>query len=211
VSALAHMLWLRSHKARAGIRVPTVVVAALVLCVLFARPIAEAQQPPKVYRVGFLTAASVPDLLEAFRQGLRELGWTEGQNLVVEYLSADSKLEKVPGLAAELVRTKVDVVVATATAVHEARRALASVPTVFVIADDPVSAGFVASLARPGGRMTGLTSLNVELDAKRLEILIIRRPSPVYVTSGSCRIQPTGRVPRGSPPLNVAPALSASS
>jgi hypothetical protein len=124
----------------------------------------EAQRAAKSYRVGFLTGTSVPDLLEAFRLGLRELGWNEGQNLFLEYRSADSKLEKIPELAAELIQRKVDVVVVMATAVYEARQATANTPTVFVIADDPVSAGFVASLARPGGRMTGLTVPDFEQD-----------------------------------------------
>lgn len=132
---------------------------------------AEAQQVGKVYRVVFLTGTSTGrDLFEALRQGLRELGWSEGQNVVVEHRSAESR-DRIPQLAAELVQRKVDVIVLTANAIHEARQATAPVPVVFVIADDPVRAGFVATLARPGGRMTGLISLNVDLDGKRLEIL----------------------------------------
>ena len=109
---------------------------ALALCLALAPLAGEAQQPGKVYSVGFLAGNSVPDLVEAFRQGLRELGWIEGQNLLLDYRSADSKLERIPELAAELVRRKVDVVVLLATAVYEARQATATVPTVFVIADD---------------------------------------------------------------------------
>jgi putative ABC transport system substrate-binding protein len=146
-------------------------LCGLTLGTLRAPLVAQAQQAGRLYRVGFLVGTSVPELFEAFRQGLRELGWTEGQNVVLEYRSAESRLERIPEIAAELVRRKVDIIVLAATALPYARQATANVPAVFVIADDPVSAGYVASLARPGGRMTGLTSLNVDLDAKRLEIL----------------------------------------
>jgi putative tryptophan/tyrosine transport system substrate-binding protein len=184
------------------------VAAALVLFVFPTSTAAQAQPPPSVYRVGFLTAAPLPDLFEAFRRGLRELGWTEGQNLVVEYRSSGSRIEKVPELAAELVKSKVDVVVVTATAVYEARKALASVSTVFVIADDPVSTGLVASLARPGGRMTGLTSLNVELDAKRLEILKValpgvRRVGILSITHDRARRERIAAAERGARSLGL--------
>ena len=132
---------------------------------------AGAQQAGKLWRIGFLAGTTVPELVEALRQGLRELGLTEGQHFVLEYRSADSKLEKVSGLAAELVRRNVDVILVAGTALPYLKQATGNVPVVFVTADDPVSAGYVRSFARPGGRMTGLTSLNVGLDAKRLEIL----------------------------------------
>ena len=149
---------------------------------LLAAPLAaEAQQAGKVYRIGFLTGFTPPHLFEAFRQGLRDLGWTEGQNVVLEYLSAEGRLERIADLAAELVRRKVDLLVLTATAVHGARQATAGVPAVFITTDDPVTSGFVANLAHPGGRMTGVTSLNVELDAKRLEILKAALPGVVRV------------------------------
>jgi putative ABC transport system substrate-binding protein len=139
---------------------------------LLATPLAaEAQQAGKVYRVGFLTGSPVPQLFEALRQGLRERGWLEGQNLVLEYRSAELKFDRVPTLATELVLLKVDVIFITATAMPYVRQAAVDLPTVFAMADDPVSAGYVASLARPGGHMTGITSLNVDLEAKRLEIL----------------------------------------
>jgi putative ABC transport system substrate-binding protein len=139
---------------------------------LLAAPLAAgAQQAGKVYRVGFLGGTTVPELVEALRQGLRELSWTEGQNFLIEYRSVDSKLEKVSEVAAELVRRNVDIILVAGTALPYVKQATGNVPVVFVTADDPVSAGYVASLARPGGRMTGLTSLNVGLDAKRLEIL----------------------------------------
>jgi putative ABC transport system substrate-binding protein len=139
---------------------------------LLAAPLAAgAQQAGKVYRVGFLGGTTVPELVEALRQGLRELSWTEGQNFLIEYRSVDSKLEKVSEVAAELVRRNVDIILVAGTALPYVKQATGNVPVVFVTADDPVSAGYVASFARPGGRMTGLTSLNVGLDAKRLEIL----------------------------------------
>jgi putative ABC transport system substrate-binding protein len=139
---------------------------------LLAAPLAaQGQTPGKVYRVGFLGGTTVPELVEAFRQGLHELSWTEGQNFLIEYRSAESKLEKVSEVAAELVRRNVDIILVAGTALPYVKQATGNVPVVFVTADDPVTAGYVASLARPGGRMTGLTSLNVGLDAKRLEIL----------------------------------------
>ena len=119
-------------------------------------------------RIGFLGGTTVPELVEAVRQGLRELRWTEGQHFVLEYRSADSKLEKISELAADLVRRNVDVIVVAGTALPYVKQATGNVPVVFVTADDPVSAGYVASFAQPGGRMTGLTSLNVSLDAERL-------------------------------------------
>lgn len=137
---------------------------------------AEAQQAGRVYRVGFLMGYSVPQLFAAFRQGLLDLGWSEGQNLVFEARFAEGKAERTPALAAELVQRKVDVIVVSATAINEAKHAIAGIPTVFLTTDDPVSAGYVVSLARPGGRMTGVTSLNLELDAKRFEMLIAALP-----------------------------------
>jgi putative ABC transport system substrate-binding protein len=154
---------------------------------LLAAPLAaEAQPAGKVWRIGVLAddqplPGAAPSLLEAFRQGLREFGWTEGQNFVLEYRSASGRLERIPGLATDLVSANVDIFLLGANVIHQARHALANVPAVFVIADDPVSAGYVASLARPGGRMTGLTSLNVGLDAKRLEILKVTIPGVRHI------------------------------
>ena len=147
--------------------------------VLAAPVAAEAQPAGKVYRVAFLTVLAVPDLVEALRQGLRERGWTEGQNLVLEERFTTE--EKIPGLAAELVRSNVDVIVVTATAIPYLGHSTANTPVVFAIGDDPVHAGYVGSLARPGGRMTGVTSLNVGLDAKRLEILKAALPGVRHV------------------------------
>ncbi len=123
---------------------------------LLAAPlVAEGQPAGKVYRVVFLTLLPVPDLFEALRQGLRTLGWTEGENFVLEEQRATTE-EKVSALAAELARSHVDVIVITATAMPYLGNAAANTPVVFGIGDDPVRAGYVSSLAKPGGHMTGL-------------------------------------------------------
>jgi putative ABC transport system substrate-binding protein len=140
----------------------------------------RAQPAGKVFRIGYLTGNTADrdtDLRAAFQQGLAELGYLEGKSVIVEYRYAAADFGRLPGLAAELARAKVDVVVASATAVFLAKSALAGVPTVFVIAEDPVKAGLVASLAQPGGHMTGLSSLNIELEGKRLEILKAALPA----------------------------------
>jgi putative ABC transport system substrate-binding protein len=148
---------------------------------LLATPLgAGAQQEGKVYRIGYLTGNSVEGdmgLRSAFQQGLADLGYVDGKNVVIEARYAAGDFKRLPSLAAELVQSKMDVVVASATAINDARAALAGVPTVFVIADDPVTTGLVASLARPAGHMTGLTSLNIDLDGKRLEILKAALPA----------------------------------
>jgi len=148
--------------------------------VLAAPRAAKAQQGAKVYRVVFLTVLTVPDLVEALRQGLRELGWSEGQNFVLEERRATTDAN-VAALADELARSNVDVIVITANGIPYLGHAAGNIPVVFGIADDPVRAGYVASLARPGGHMTGLTSLNIGLDAKRLEILKTALPSVRHV------------------------------
>jgi ABC-type uncharacterized transport system substrate-binding protein len=159
--------------------------------VLAAAPFAvEGQQTGKVYRVGFLSGTTVPDLVGALRQGLRELGWIEGQNVVIEERSAEEKFARVPELAAELVRDNVDVIVIAATAMPYVGHTTANIPVVFGISDDPVRAGYVASLARPGGRMTGLTSLNIALDAKRLEILKAALPGVRHIGVLATRSDP---------------------
>jgi putative tryptophan/tyrosine transport system substrate-binding protein len=148
---------------------------------LLAAPLPSTAQPTdKVFRIGYLSLNSAEgdtDLRSAFRQGLADLGYVEGKGSVIEYRYATGRTERLPVLAAELVQNRVHAVVVSATAVFEARAALAGVPTVFVIADDPVRAGLVASLARPAGNMTGLSSLNIELDGKRLEILKAALPA----------------------------------
>ena len=136
---------------------------------------AGAQQTGKVYRIGVLETTS-PALntanLDAFRQGLRELGYVEGQNLVIEYRSADGRPERFPGLATELVHLKVDLIVTRGTpAVLAAKKATGSIPIVMASSGDPVSYGIVSSLGRPGGNVTGLSTITVELAGKRLELL----------------------------------------
>jgi putative tryptophan/tyrosine transport system substrate-binding protein len=136
---------------------------------------AHAQQPTKVPRIGFLSAPSpsaVSARAEAFRQGLRELGYVEGKNIVIEYRYAEGKLDRFPALAAELVRLKVDVIVTgTSAGTRSAKEATAAIPIVMAQDGDPVGNGFVASLARPGGNITGLSSLAPEISGKRLELL----------------------------------------
>jgi len=135
---------------------------------------AEAQQAAKVARIGYLVTnlAGNPHHNEAFLQGLRDLGYVEGRNLVIEYRDAQGKTERFPALAAELVALKVDVIVTPPTlAALAAKQATGIVPIVFAVAADPVTSGLVASLARPGGNVTGLSILAPELVAKRLELL----------------------------------------
>ena len=137
--------------------------------------LADAQQTGKIPRIGFLdtsTASGSAVLVEAFRQELSKLGWIEGKNITIEYRFAEQKTERLPELAADLVRLKVDLIVVTGTpAALAAKRATTTIPIVMANAADPVGAGLVASLARPGGNVTGLSSLAPELNTKRLEIL----------------------------------------
>jgi len=150
----------------------TCAALAAVLALLAAPLAAPAQQPGKIARVGFLFFVTSPFLDEAFREGLRELGYVEGQNIAIEYRSAEGKSERLPGLAAELVRLKVDVIVAAAPpATEAAKRATSTIPIVFAVSGDPVAAGLVASLARPGGNITGLASIAAEVVGKQLELL----------------------------------------
>jgi putative ABC transport system substrate-binding protein len=144
---------------------------------LFALPRAVvAQQAVRVYQVGYLSAGSssaYPQYVEVFRQGLRELGWVEGQNIGINYRYAEGRLERLPGLAADLVRLKVDVIVATpAPSVAAARNATGTIPIVMIAAFDPVGQGLIASLARPGGNVTGLSySAGQEIFGKQLALL----------------------------------------
>jgi len=154
-----------------------------VLSILFAvvllavAVIAEAQQPKKVHRIGYLTSrapASDSARSEAIRLALRELGHVEGQNIAIEYRYAEGKLDRLPELAAELVRLKVDIIVVAGgdPDVRAAKNATKTIPIIMVGAGrDPVRAGLVESLARPGGNVTGLTNLSRELGDKRLELL----------------------------------------
>ena len=164
------------------------VLSILFVVVLLAvAVIAEAQQPTKVPRIGYLslTSPSVsPTRIEAFRQGLRELGYVEGKNIVIEYRYAEGKFDRLPALAAELVRLKVDLIVTTGpTVTRAAKEATTKVPIVMATDTDPVGNGFVASLARPGSNITGLSALAPELSGKQLELLkeIIPKLSRVAV------------------------------
>jgi ABC-type uncharacterized transport system substrate-binding protein len=136
---------------------------------------AEAQQTGKVLRIGFLdnsSAAGMAVLSEAFRQELSKLGWIEGKNIAIEYRFAEGKNDRLPQLTADLVRLKVDlIVVASGPSALAAKSATISIPIVMTSHADPVAAGLVASLSRPGGNITGLSALSPELNTKRLEIL----------------------------------------
>jgi len=148
---------------------------------------AETQQPKKVHRMGFLSSRS-PDAeksrLAAFQQGLQELGYVVGKNILVEKRYAAGQFDRLPDLAAELIRLKVDVLVTTGTpAARAAKNATDTIPIVIGNAGDPVGTGLVASLARPGGNVTGLSVLNTEVSGKRLELLkeVVPRLSRVAV------------------------------
>jgi putative tryptophan/tyrosine transport system substrate-binding protein len=149
----------------------------LALCSLLLAPCsaAEAQQTGKIARIGYLdnsTASGMAVLVDAFRQELGKLGWIEGKNIAFEFRFSEQKNERLPELAADLVRLKVDVIVVTGGGVPlAAKKATSTIPIVMASGSDPVASGLVASLARPGGNVTGLTSLNQELITKRLEVL----------------------------------------
>jgi putative ABC transport system substrate-binding protein len=149
-------------------------MAGIVGSVLSAPRAARAQQAAKVYRIGFLwdSPAVFPDALEAFRQGLRELGYVEGRNIAIEYRWAEGKPERMRELAEELVRLKVDVIVAPSSIyTAAAKRATSAIPIIFMSHADPIGSGHVASLARPGGNATGLTIMMTETNVKGLELL----------------------------------------
>ena len=137
--------------------------------------LAKAQQRGKVPRIGFLgnsTAALEENLVGPFREGLRDLSYVEGQNILIEYRWAEGKYERFPALIAELIASKVDVIVTAGTPATQAyQKARTSIPLVMVAVGDPVGTGIVASLNRPGGNITGLTSISPELEGKRLELL----------------------------------------
>ena len=145
--------------------------------VLLAGPRAvEAQRAPKVWRIGFLgtrTAADTAPLIDAFREGLRELGWTESQNIVIEFRFGDGKLDRLPNLASDLVQLKSDVIVAQNTpGVAAAKNATGTTPIVMIFVTDPVASGFIVSLARPGGNITGLAgNAGLEIYGKELALL----------------------------------------
>ena len=150
-----------------------------------------AQQPAKVPRIVYLSVSPLsanPARYEAFRQGLRELGYVEGKNIVIERRSAEEKADRLPALVAELVRLKVDVIITGgAGATRPVKEATTTIPIVMAQDSDPVRNGFVASLARPGGNVTGLSTLSPELSGKRLELLkeVVPRLSRVAVVGES--------------------------
>jgi putative ABC transport system substrate-binding protein len=150
------------------------IFATAFTCV-FGAAVVQAQQPTKLPRIGILVGSSPTAnaaRIEAFRQGLRELGYAEGRNVSIELRSAEGKFDRLPGLAAELVRIKVDVIVTTGPIVNRpAKDATLTIPIVMGFDNDPVANGFAASLARPGGNMTGLSNLGPEIGGKQLELL----------------------------------------
>ena len=148
-------------------------VVTLILSLLVAPFVAHAQPPSKVPRVGVLEERSPTNpFLAVFRQGLRELGYTEGQNIVIEYRYAHGVVDQFPTLAAELLRLDIDVLVVEGTVAAQAAQALTTtVPIVFTVPGDPVGSGLVASLARPGGNATGLSSFHPDLSGKYVELL----------------------------------------
>jgi len=151
-----------------------ILVYALLVLTLAAVHLAEAQQPTKIPRIGYLTAATEGQSvrIEAFRQGLRELGYVEGKNIVIEYRYAEGVADRFPNLAAELVKLKVDIIVVSGTpATQAAKNATKTIPIVMSSVTDPVGTGLIASLAHPGGNVTGLSNLYEDLGGKQLELL----------------------------------------
>ena len=165
-------------------------IRVLTLCALLSAlcASAEAQQPTKAARIGFLGAISFSPAsarIEAFRQGLRELGYVEGKNIVIEARYTDARPERLADLAAELVRLNLDIIMAQGgQSIRAAQNATKTIPIVMIAVSDPVSLGFVASLARPGGNITGLSTQAPELGGKRLELLkeIVPKLSRVAVS-----------------------------
>jgi len=162
-------------------KITVLVLSAMLFALCFANALllaltlpVEAQQTAKIPRIGYLSANSAAGQafnLKAFRQGLGELGYAEGKNILIDYRFADAKLDRLPGLAAELVALKVDVIVTSGpTATRPAKEATATIPIVMGTDSDPLGSGFVTSLSRPGGNITGLSSFSGELNGKRLEL-----------------------------------------
>ena len=147
-------------------------IVTLTLSFLAAPLAADAQPSAKVARIGYLSLAGSVPLAEAFRQGLQDLGYVEGKDIAIAYRSADGKPERLPALAAELVQLQVDVILAQSGQVAQAaKNTTTTIPIVMVSGGDPVALGFVASFARPGGNITGLSLMSAELGGKRLQLL----------------------------------------
>jgi putative ABC transport system substrate-binding protein len=172
----AGVLWICSDNRKSKIKNPKWVgIVTIVLTFAFGGAVAQAQQPGKIPRIGYLAASfpsAVSNRMDAFRQRLRELGYVEGKTIVIESRYAEGRLERLPALVGEFVRVKVDVILSGGPAVtRPAKEATKTIPIVMTQDDDPVGNGFVASLARPGGNITGLSSLAPEISGKRLELL----------------------------------------
>jgi putative ABC transport system substrate-binding protein len=149
-----------------------IVLLSFLLVTLVSISVGEAQQPKKIPRIGYLRFIEVPIYDAAFRQGMKELGYVEGQNIYIEYRFAGGSIERLGEFAAELVRVKVDVIVAGSTqSIDAAKRATRTIPIVFPVTFDPVGSGFVTSLAQPGGNLTGLSTVNPDAAAKRVELM----------------------------------------
>ena len=180
---------------------------------LLAAPLAAEAQAPSMPRVGVLSPGKPPPD-DAFRQrehfeaGLRELGWTVGSSIVVDYRYADGNLDRLPALATELVRIPVNVIVARGLTIRAAREATATIPIVMAADPDPVRSGFVLSLARPGGNITGLSTLAPDLEAKQLELLREALPSlsrvGVLANANSPSTEETARLEAATRPLHLA-------
>jgi len=176
---------------------------AVVLTFAMWGAVAEAQEPGKIPRVGYLTSTGDSNdpgpSGQAFRQGLQDLGYIQGKNILVEYRYVEGNPDRIPGLLAELLRLKVDVLVANSpTAIRAAKQATTTIPIVMVTTQDPVAAGMVDSLARPGGNVTGLTQLARDLSGKRLELL--KEAIPTLSRIGVLTVA-------GPPPTGVSTAL----
>ena len=157
---------------------------------------ARAQQAGSRYTVGILSASGTPTLNTVFIAALSELGWVEGKNVVFEHRYADNRLERLPGLAADLVRLKVDVIAAAGTlAPLAAKQASSTIPIVMTAAGDPLGSGLIASLARPGGNVTGMSLMAPDLGGKRLELL--KEVLPGLLVWRCFGMQPI-RIPRSS-------------
>jgi putative tryptophan/tyrosine transport system substrate-binding protein len=175
-------------------RISTFGFVATLALVLFVAPLAaQAQQPATVRRIGMLSGGVVSHActryVEAFLHSLRDLGWVEGQNLAFVYRSAEGHTERLPALATEFVRLPVEVIVTVGGATRAAKEATSTNPIVMGGTSDPVAQGFIASLARPGGNITGLALLNPELSGKRLELSRRRCPRP-HALPCSCTPRP---------------------
>ena len=167
-------MWLKTFFHRSNIPIARMLwLLCALLCALSVS--AQAQQPAKNPRIGFLSTASLGSLsprIDAFRQGLRELSYVEGKNIAIEYRSAEGKVDRLPELAAELVRLKVEcIVTAGENPTSAVKQATNTIPIIMTTVGDPIVLGFAASLARPGGNITGLSTYSADLAGKRLELL----------------------------------------